>query len=205
MSFQSAISLYVIIFLFALTPGPGIFALIARVMGDGFWVAVPLGLGVCLGDILYMLLVCFGLATFASNWGEAMLLVRYLGAAYRCYLGYKVWTGTTADQKIIADSQEISPWASFLQGALISVSNPKVILFYLAFLPTILQLETLHYPEMISLSVIIMLGEMTAILLFACGAFVIKGKLQTAEAQTMLNRFSGGMMVGAGSYLALRH
>ncbi len=102
MTFESAVTYLLAIFLFAITPGPGVFALIATGMNAGFRRCISLTVGMTLSDVLYLLLATFGLATLAEHWGEVFGVIRVLGALYLFYLGWKLWTSPTQDDEMPA-------------------------------------------------------------------------------------------------------
>lgn len=146
MSLESAITFFIAIFIFSITPGPGVFAIIARSMTKGARSSVALCAGMAVSDIVYLIMACFGLAAIATTWEEVFLAIRYAGAAYLIYLGWKMWHSTSVgigDQAAAGNASKEGV-ASFIQGFMISASNPKVILFYVAFLPTFMDVTLLR-------------------------------------------------------------
>ncbi len=204
MTIQTALSFYFIVMVFALTPGPGVVALIARVLNQGWSVFIPLGLGMCLGDACYILLTVFGLSKLAASWGAAFLAVRLLGAAYFIYLGYKMWTSKARAQWGAVASTHTEWLETLLQGFLIAISNPKVILFYVAFLPTLLNLTQLTMTGVVLALLITALAVMSALGIVAAGAGSLRQRFKSESAQIKLNRASGSIMVFAGLYIGLR-
>lgn len=204
MSFEAAVTFFIAIFIFAITPGPGVFAILAKAMVEGPKKCIMMALGMVASDLLYLQLACFGLATIADNWSDVFLIIRYLGAGYLIYLGYKMITAFTHNQPISNQqkSQQTS-FTSFSHGFLISASNPKVILFYVSFLPTFIDLTRLHGCDLILISVLSSIALMTAIMLVACGASCLANVIKTPIAQQRLNKTAGGIMIAAGAYLAV--
>ncbi|MCP4882135.1 MAG: LysE family transporter, partial [Gammaproteobacteria bacterium] len=88
MSFESALSFFVAIFIFGITPGPGIFAILARALLHGARSCIALSLGMIISDIMYLIAACLGLAAIANHWSDVFLVVRIAGALYLFYLGY---------------------------------------------------------------------------------------------------------------------
>jgi threonine/homoserine/homoserine lactone efflux protein len=82
MSAESAITFFLAILIFGITPGPGVFAIIARALTKGAKDCFALSLGMTISDILYLIAACFGLATIATHWGELFTIIRIVGAAY---------------------------------------------------------------------------------------------------------------------------
>ncbi|SFF80371.1 LysE family translocator [Neptunomonas qingdaonensis] len=205
MSFESAITFFIAIFIFGITPGPGIFAIIARAMVEGSRSCFLLALGMVSSDIVYLVLACLGLAAIAEHWGELFTIIRFTGAAYLCYLGWKLWT-TPID--LCEDTPVSKPRhgiKSFLQGFLISASNPKVILFYIAFLPTFMNLSVLSIADIALASVLQLFALMLGVMLIAHMASKARRIFRSAKAMRNLNRSAGSIMIGAGAFLATRH
>ena len=125
----------------AAIPGPGIIALVARALGSGARSTVPMAVGLAIGDIVYLTAAVMGLAFIAQTFGTAFLVVKYAGIAYLLYLAFKLWNAGPAAERVEARKGE-GPLASFLSGLLVTLGNPKVMVFYLALLPTILDLRT---------------------------------------------------------------
>ncbi len=116
---------------FLLIPGPGNLALITST-GKGGWRA---GLACCLGvmaaDQVLMWLAVAGVAAVLAAYPAAFHAVQWVGVAYLAWLGYKLLTARPGDAPAI----EIQPRQYFRQGALITLMNPKAIVFYMAFFP----------------------------------------------------------------------
>ncbi|MDF3918766.1 MULTISPECIES: LysE family translocator [Salinicola] len=201
MTFESAVTYLLAIFLFAITPGPGVFALIATGMNAGFRRCLSLTVGMTLSDVLYLLLATFGLATLAEHWGEVFGVIRVLGALYLFYLGWKLWTSPTQDDEMPAAGASGGALAGMMQGFLISASNPKVILFYIAFLPTFVDLDRLGGSSLTLLVALTVVGLMGGLCLVAAGAARARRIFRSSHAQRRLNRGAGSLMIGAGALL----
>ncbi len=204
MSVENAVSLLFIIFLFAITPGPGVFALLARSLSSGVKPCVALALGMAVSDVVYLILACFGLAVIAEQWAGLFMIIRIAGTFYLLYLGWKMWTAS-AEASLQNDVNDVtfSAAKSLLQGFLISASNPKVIFFYIAFLPTIMDLNSLTPSDISLASGITLLGIMMGLMTIAMCASSARLFFTSRKAVKGLNRTSGGIMIGAGFYLGL--
>ena len=209
MSIESAITFFIAIFIFGITPGPGVFAILAKAMVEGARRCFMLALGMAISDIIYLLLACLGLATIAEHWGGLFTVIRWVGAAYLIYLGYRLFTTPihTAAQSTETHSTVNKGKAAsleFVQGFLISASNPKVILFYIAFLPTFMDLSALTQQDIAIAAVLTLLALMLGLTLIAIGAHWASAKLRSPAAVKRLNQSAGGIMMGAGVFLASR-
>ncbi len=208
MSVEASITFFLAIFIFAITPGPGTFALLARALVYGAWACLPMTLGIIVSDIIYLVLSTFGLATIAENYGGLFTAIRFIGAAYLLYLGYKMWTAdvdTSFQVGTVNNGSKRKDWLSGLtQGFLISASNPKVILFYIAFLPTFIDLTVLETSDIIQLSALTFFALLAGLMLIAIGASSLRGYLKSQKAVKRLNRTAGSIMMGAGIFLFSR-
>jgi len=200
MTIESGLSFLFAIFIFGITPGPGVFAILARALVSGATSCFFLALGMVASDIVYLILACYGLAALAENWSEAFMVVRIVGAIYLVYLGVKMWL--TSRQQISAEV-EVSEKTemSFLQGFIISASNPKVILFYIAFLPTFMDLTVLTRVDLVLAAFLTLIGLMVGLMMIAFGASSARRYVRSARGQKILKRTSGSVMIGAGAYL----
>ncbi|RTE66735.1 LysE family translocator [Amphritea opalescens] len=202
MSFESAITFFIAIFIFGITPGPGVFAILAKAMVEGSRRCFMLALGMVLSDILYLTLACLGLATIAEHWGELFTLIRWAGAAYLIWLGFKLFTAKTDTQPPTPAAKRSS--MELIQGFLISASNPKVILFYIAFLPTFMDLSRLNGNDIVLAAGLTLIALMMGLMLIATLAHWASQRLQSPKAMQRLNQSAGGIMIGAGVFLASR-
>ena len=128
-------------------PGPGVVAIVARALGSGFRATVPAVIGTAVGDLVMLSLSVFGLALVAQAMGGLFLIVKLAGAAYLVYLGYKYWTAPVADMETIIPSGSRQ---SFLSQFALILGNPKTIAFFVALLPTVIDLNHLMFSAICS-------------------------------------------------------
>jgi len=129
-------------FIFAITPGPGIVAVLAVTINRGMTAGTAMSIGMVLGDMIYLLAVMVSIANFANHLGSLLMVIRILGAAYLAWLGYRqyispplvVGTSPLSSKNVIV---------SAATGFMISITNPKVMVFYLSFLPLFIDLNGL--------------------------------------------------------------
>ena len=205
MTIESAISFFVAILIFGVTPGPGVFAILARALTKGASSCALLALGMTISDIFYLIAACLGLAAIATHWSELFTVIRIVGAAYLLYLGWKMWTAPVSLDQSNNRLTRSGMAMSFVQGFLISASNPKVILFYVAFLPTFMDLTVLSAGDIVLASGLTLVGLMIGLMAIAVFASKARGWFRSERAMKRLNRGAGSIMAGAGAYLALRH
>jgi len=204
MSPESALSFFIAILIFGITPGPGVFAILARALTRGAANCFLLALGMTLSDILYLIAACYGLAAIAQHWSEVFTLIRIAGAIYLCYLGWKMWTAPLQLDNLEQKDSKADQTKSLLQGFLISASNPKVILFYIAFLPTFMDIDSLNNTDIAIASGLTLIALMLGLMLIAHFAAKARHWLHSEIAVRRLNRSAGSIMVAAGAYLMAR-
>ena len=135
MTLYSIIGLSLAMMVLAASPGPGVFATVARSLASGFRPALAVICGIVLGDIIFLLLATFGLSVIAQALGDLFLVVKICGGAYLVFLGVKLWVKKPELVSSKYEKRTGLGWGNFTSGLVITLSNPKVILFYCGFLP----------------------------------------------------------------------
>lgn len=120
-----------------LSPGPDLLYILSRTISSGRRVGIASALGVCSGAFVHVVLAACGVSAILASSERAFDFLKYAGAVYLLYLGLKCLipaTGSPVPQGDL-ESRKISALEAYRQGILIDVLNPKVALFFLAFLP----------------------------------------------------------------------
>ncbi|HEV2604800.1 MAG TPA: LysE family translocator [Microvirga sp.] len=192
------------LFIAAASPGPGIAAIVARVLGRGTRGAVAFSAGVAVGDVVWLTFAIVGLAALAQAFHGVFLVIKYAGAAYLLYLGYKLWTAPVSATEVQADTSGEHPVKLFLAGLAVTMGNPKVMVFYLALLPTLLDLArvtVLGYAELVAVT----LGVLGVVFAAYIGLAARARRLFTSpKAIRWINRGTGTVMAGAAAAIASR-
>ena len=202
MTLYSSLALVGAIFLLASTPGPGLFAIVSRALANGFSHASVMIIGFIVGDIIYVLMAIYGLNVVSSIMGEFFILIKYIGGLYLIYLGYKIWISKM--KKLDDDISEMSWSSNFLSGLFITLGNPKVIIFYLGFLPIFMNLDVLTTIDVLLVVFIVTIALGTVLLTYAYLAAKSRKLFKNKASMKKLNKISGGIMMGAGSLLILK-
>ena len=186
-----------------LVPGPGVAAVVARALGGGFMSAVPMVLGILVGDLIYLVFALFGLAAIATWFGPIFVVVRWAGAAYLLFIAWQFWTAKPGSEQIRAKSE--STWKTFLSGFALTMGNPKTIVFYLALLPTVIPLDQpitiLGFTELVAIVVVVLLIIGLA---YAGLAAAARDFFKSSKAIRRLNRTAGVMMASAAAFVVAR-
>ncbi len=181
----------------AVIPGPGIAALVGQSLGSGLRASLFFLAGIVLGDVVYLTVAVAGLAAIAQVFAGAFLVVKILGGAYLVYLAYKFWT-SKAGLTQVAGVRGRTGFQATLAGFAITLGNPKTIVFYLALLPTVLDLNAVGTIDWAALSLITVAVLVAILTPYAVLAAKARGMMQQSSALTRLNRCAAGIIGGAG-------
>ncbi len=203
MSLLSVLLLAGAMFLLAVTPGPGVLATVARALASGFRPAALVVAGIVLGDIVFLLLAIFGLGALAVILGDLFSVVKYLGAAYLIWLGLRLWFSepTPPHEQVNPDTRASG---NLLSGLLITLANPKVILFYLGLLPTFIDLQRLTAVDILITVAVVSTVLGATLLGYALAAARARDLIRSRRAARNLNRSAGAAMLAAGATLAFK-
>ena len=184
--------------LLAITPGPGVLTTVSKALSAGFVRTIPLILGIVLGDLLFLLFAVYGLSFVAESFHGLFGWIRIAGALYLIGLGVTLWR-TKAQAH--AGPLPYASRQSFLSGLSITLGNPKVILFYLGFLPAFMDLETLSGYDVLTVATIVSLILGSVMLLYALVASRAKALFQNDKRQKLIQQIAGTVMISAGVLL----
>ena len=187
-------------FIVVIVPGPTVTLIIANALSFGTKAGVLNVAGTQLGLILMigLLAVAFQIVTQQLQW--FLIIVRYLGAVYLIWLGYKIFTSRSLVQKTMSKKHSNSKFV--LQGFVVIWSNPKAFLFLGAFIPQFLDLNQINGFKIIYLGLLFMLiGS-----IFDSAYAIVFGKFRTLVSTNylhLLNRIGGCLLALLGVWLAI--
>lgn len=189
-----------------ITPGPDVLYIIGRSLGQGRSAGVVSALGISAGCLFHVAAAALGLSALMVTLPLAYDVVRYAGAAYLVWLGLRALVSKSSPfQTQRVDSAPLG--RIFRQGMLTNVLNPKVALFFLAFLPQFT--DPARGPlafQIIMLGLIFIANGTIVCLAYALSASWLGDWLKTRyDIATWLNRAMGGLFVVLGLRLALGH
>jgi threonine/homoserine/homoserine lactone efflux protein len=183
------------------SPGPNVAALVARVLSNGLKDVLPFLAAMWLGEMLWLTCAVAGLAVVARTLGVVFLVIKLVGVAYLLYLAWKMWFAPTDVARGELPSGQ-SPWRMFGAGLMLSLGNPKIMVFYLALLPTLVNLDRVSVPAWIELSAVTLVVLTAVDLAWALLAVRARRLLTSRKAVKIANRTSATMMAGAAAVIA---
>lgn len=186
----------------AITPGPGIFYVLARSLRGGRREGMLSAAGTFLGGLVHVGAAAFGLSAILAASAIAFETVRYAGAAYLIYLGYRMIR--SRDQEAAEIEAMRSSRSTFVQGVMTEVLNPKTALFFLSFIPQFVVLRQGHVAEQfLMLGAISVALNTCADLMVACFAGPLGSRMKrSAKLRSRQRSASGAAMIGLGVYVA---
>jgi threonine/homoserine/homoserine lactone efflux protein len=193
-------------FLLNLTPGQDTLYIVGRSVAQGRRAGVLSVLGITSGCVVHTVAAAFGLSAILATSARALLVVKFAGAAYLAYLGIHMLLERSATAEALAgDVPPESAWTIYRAGVLTNVLNPKVALFFMAFLP---QFVDAAAPSKISAflflgALFMCTGTAWCFVLVWCASAMSRRFRQNPSAGVLLKRAAGAMFIGLGAKLAI--
>jgi threonine/homoserine/homoserine lactone efflux protein len=184
------------------TPGPGIAALIARVLGQGLEGVAPFIAGYFIGDMVWLMLAATGLAVVAKTFAGVFLAIKFAGAAYLLYLAWKMATTPAA----LADTRPPASggWRAFLASLSLTLGNPKVMVFFISIMPLFVDVRALRLLTLLQLSAVSAIVIFSTLALYALAANRARGFLRSTRVMKLVHRAAAGLMAGVAVAVATR-
>lgn len=188
------------------TPGPDVLYIVGRSIGQGRIAGLVSVLGISTGCLFHVASTAFGLSALMLALPVAYDVVRYAGAAYLVWLGLRAIVSTSSPLQVTRVERE-ALGRVFRQGVLTNMLNPKVALFFLAFLPQFTDPTRGPVPLQVALLGLIFIGNGTVVcVIYAVAASWLGEWLRTRYAvATWLNRAMGGVFLALGVRLAFEN
>ena len=179
-------------------PGPTTALVVARSMSDGRRIALPLVLGVGLGDFVAATIALAGAGALLAASATAFTIVKLLGAAYLVWLGIKLFRAEPVPPRAADDVSAATGHAALRDGFLVTVFNPKGILFFIAFVPQFIQADASYLGQA---AFFVMTFTLLAVLngaAYALGADAMRRVIRSTGVLRWMNRVGGAVIAAAG-------
>jgi len=187
----------------AAIPGPGIAACVGKALGSGFRPAFFFMNGLVLGDLFYLTLAVLGLAALATAFSGIFFVFKLIGAAYLIYLAVSFWRAGI-DPETVSARKGNGVLASVMGGFTVTLSNPKTIIFYMALLPTVVDLTAITPGDYGVLAAVTIVVLYLVVLPYITLAAKARDFLRNPRALKVLNRGAAAAMAGAAAYLVVK-
>jgi threonine/homoserine/homoserine lactone efflux protein len=201
MSLQVYVAFVAACIALALLPGPIVTLLIANGLRHGTRAALTNILGVQTGLLIVIGILAIGLTSLMATMGYWFDWVRFAGAAYLVWLGIKLIRSPV--EGVETGAPPPPPRGGFfLQGFVVALSNPKLLVFFGAFIPQFMDMNQDHLSQVLILGVTFMVIAGLTDGVYA----LLAGRIRTifsARRTRLVSRISGSFMIGGGIWLAL--
>ncbi|WP_404385586.1 LysE family translocator [Caenispirillum salinarum] len=209
MDWQTWVLFVTTVFFLSATPGPNMLLALSHGIRFGPRKAVATGIGTIAALMILMVVSVTGLGALLAASETAFSVVKWCGVAYLLFLGVKTWRApgmVDTSEAEAADGVPPKPMAAWKLGAqafLVCFSNPKAIVFFVALFPQFLETAQPLTGQVAILAVTFAVCEFLWIMTYATGGGRLVPLLKRAGFGRLVNRLSGGMLIGAGALLAV--
>ncbi|MEO1401987.1 MAG: LysE family translocator [Cyanobacteria bacterium J06635_1] len=189
----------------AITPGPGIFYVLTRSIRGGRREGLTSAIGTSVGGLVHVVAAALGLSALLATSAVAFGVIKYAGAAYLIYLGVQTLrqpeTGSVDNDPARLLTIERN---ALYQGITTEVLNPKTALFFLAFIPQFINLSSPVVLQFILLgSISVLLNTLVDLIVIGLAGPIGQWLQQSARRRRRQRQFSGWMLIGLGTYVAI--
>jgi threonine/homoserine/homoserine lactone efflux protein len=197
--------------LLAIAPGPGMLYVLARSLAGGKREGVLSAIGTFLGGMVHVFAAALGVSIVLAKSAVAFATVKYVGAAYLCFLGVRMIMdarrekGNNDDVPALDVSRQLKPARNPLwQGVATEVLNPKTALFFLSFIPQFVNRSGGHvFLQFVALGTLSIVMNTTADLVVIALAGPLGERIRSsAKFRRRQRTVTGAIMIGLGTYLA---
>ena len=201
----TALALFAGIYIAAVaSPGPAVLALSARVLAHGRQGIAGFIAGCAIGDLIWFTLAAAGLAVVAQTMHEVFLLIKYAGVAYLLYLAYRLWTAPADPNAKAPKLSADTTLSMLLAGLALTLSNPKTMVFFLAILPTVVDLTMLTPLGFAEIGLVIAICLPSVMIAYALVFDHARGTLLGAFGMGRINKACALGLAGAAGLVATR-
>ena len=187
-----------------LMPGPDTLYIVGRSISQGRTAGVVSVLGISSGCAVHTVAAAFGLSAILAASASAFTVVRLAGAAYLVYLGIRIWLDRTVAATSTGELPAQKLWTIYRQGVMTNLLNPKVVLFFLSFLPQFV--DPASHTKVIAfffLGAVFIFSSTIYCCLVAWFAAALSARLRKGSSgSSLLKQATGAMFIGLGLKLA---
>jgi threonine/homoserine/homoserine lactone efflux protein len=203
MNYQILLPFLIGMIILAASPGPGVFASMARAVSEGFQSSLFFIGGLVCGDIIFLLLALLGLSVIAKVLGTLFILIRIVGGLYLIYLGIKMFRSKRF-QFNLNNKGKFSRSQSYIGGFLTTMGNPKPVLFYASVLPTIINFNDVRITDAVIMIILIALVSFLVLGTYSYIASLSHKIKMSDNLQKGINQIAGIVMMLIGFYVIIK-
>lgn len=197
MSFETWIAFAAASAVLLLIPGPTILLVVSYSLGQGWRSALPVSIGVALGDFTAMTLSMLGVGAILATSATVFTALKWLGAAYLIYLGIKLFRAGGSLE--VEPREGLSSKLKMIGHAwMVTALNPKSITFFVAFVPQFIHRDGDFWTQMLICEATFLVLAFANALGYALVAARARGVVRSPRAIGLFNKAGGTLLIGAG-------
>ena len=185
-----------------ISPGPMVAALAARSAAFGFGAGVSMAIGAFLAEKIWILAAIFGLALIAAHYASVLIVLKFVGAGWLIWLGYKLIVGRSG---VMTPDGTIRPepfWRGVATGFLINMGNPKAALFFMALFPGFFDVSQMTWVDAALIIIVSTPIGLGSDLTYSWAAAKARAMLSNTKTAKRIDQATGGVLAGAGVAIA---
>jgi RhtB (resistance to homoserine/threonine) family protein len=189
-----------------LTPGNDTIFVLSKSIGQGKKAGIVSSLGISTGSIIHTLLAAFGLSLIIAKSILLFNIIKYAGAIYLLYVGYKMLVNKTElNTSEIKKGELVNYWGLYREGIFTNILNPKVALFFIAFLPQFIEpnLKETILPFLALGTTFITTGTIWCLILAIFASSIFSKLKDNKKVSNYINKICGFSLIGLGIKVAL--
>ncbi len=193
-------------FVVNISPGPSLFFIFSNTIAHGRKIGIASSLGVCTGSVFHIAAVAIGLSAILAASTILYTIVKYLGALYLICLGIVSFKNSaTKFENPKCDIVRIAPLKAFKQGVLVDILNPKIAIFFMAFLPQFVRHEYGYISVQVVLlgSVVILVGIVVEVIFVLSVEKIATFFKRKNKYPLWIDKILGFTLIGLGAKLAI--
>ena len=204
MSVSSLLLFAAVYFAAVATPGPGVAALVARVLAHGLVGVAPFIAGYVVGDFVWLAIAATGLAVIAHEFAGVFVALKFAGAAYLLYVAWGMARASAKLDAAAPPARAARGWRAFSGSLSLTLGNPKVIVFFLSIMPLVVDLGAMTPAIFIEIAATSMVVISATLAAYALAANRARAMLRSTRAMRLVHRAAAGVMAGVALAIATR-
>ena len=185
------------------TPGPVWVAIMARTLSGGTKSAISLTLGVSLGDMLWPIIVFFGIGFLISIYSDILNLIRYLSSIILSIMGIQIILTSRKEINSNVQLTRSGFFGGFSAGFIAVTANPKASLFYITLLPSFFDFNKIVFIDILLISAVSFSVPLVSQLLMIVFISKVRSFLSSPKSVQITNIISGTLLIGVGIIIGL--
>lgn len=189
--------------LLVVSPGPGLAAFLSRSAMSGPYAGFMVLIGITLVDFLFLGLAVLGLATLSAFLGPLFQIIKFTAAFYLIWFGLMAIRNAN-NPTVVTVTSAASNWKDIRLGAVVTLGNPKAILFYGAFLPTVFDTSGIRLDDFLVICGVLSIISASIYGVYGILIESVRRALEESNLKMRLSQVTGITYIGAGTFIALR-